>query len=359
MVVLDLLAAIAAASVAGAALFLAHGRHGDDRGGPRAELVRYMGVAALAALACSLANVIEASGGGTFSAAVGNATNVVTVGLAWAGARRLNSRRAIGAVTTGAAGILMLAVTFVVPLDDATLIKTAGLAIFAALAAVEFARRPLSELSGASVLVLTLSVFGAYNLYRVVLGVTAGMSSALWEHTASTQITTILSALAIVAMGYGSVRLGRELDDDPAPGTRAHDRRNLRRTAGDMLRAHGSINVLIVRIPEIDLIRAAHRSERADEMITVLVDAAHEALPDASAGVPARDTVFVLRDSSVPRTEAESEVRRAFAGHMPLIDYTDTPDLVFEHHPVSDVDDLSLLMESRRLRPGSGVVPHG
>ncbi|MFZ8425938.1 hypothetical protein ACO1MX_14550, partial [Staphylococcus aureus] len=79
----------------------------------------------------------------------------------------------------------------------------------------------------------------------------------------------------------------------------------------------------------------------------------------ASAGVPARDTVFVLRDSSVPRTEAESEVRRAFAGHMPLIDYTDTPDLVFEHHTVSDVHDLSLLMESRRLRPGSGVVPLG
>ena len=138
MVVLDLLAAIAVASVTGAALFLAHGRHGDDRGGPRAELVRYLGVASIAALACAVANVSEVAGGGTFAAAVGNATNVVTVGLAWAGARRLNARRAIGAATTGAAGILMLGVTFMIPLDDATLLKTAGMAVFAALAAVEF-----------------------------------------------------------------------------------------------------------------------------------------------------------------------------------------------------------------------------
>ncbi|SIR77492.1 hypothetical protein [Microbacterium sp. RURRCA19A] len=358
MVVLDLLAAIAAASVAGAALFLAHGRHGDDRGGPRAELVRYMGVAALAALACSLANVVEVAGGGRFAAAVGNATNVVTVGLAWAGARRLNARRGIGAATTGAVGILMLAVTFVVPADEATLLKTVGLVVFAVLAAVEFARRPVSDLAGARILVATLVVFGAFNLYRLVVGVTAGMTSALWHVTASTQITTLLSALAIVGMGFGSVLLGRQLDDDPSPGTRAHDRRILRLTAEDILRDHQRVHVMIARIPEIDLIRAAHSAGRAEEMITVLVDAAHEALPGSSSGVPARDTVFVLHAGSTPRTEAEAAVRRIFAGQMPLIDYTDTPDVTFEHHTVVDVHDLSLLMESRRLRPGSGAVPH-
>lgn len=357
MVVLDLLAAIAAASVAGAALFLAHGRHGDDRGGPRAELVRYMGVAALAALACSIANVVEVAGGGTFAAAVGNATNVVTVGLAWAGARRLNARRAIGAATTGAAAILMLAVTFVVSLDDATLVKTAGLVVFAALSAVEFGRRPVRELSGSRILVVTLVVFGAFNLYRLAVSATVGMSSALWQHTASTQMTTIVSALAIVGMGYGSVRLGRQLDDDPAPGTRAHDRRSLRQAAQSILLAHGRVHTLIVRVPEIDLIRAAHSARRAEEMITVLVDAVHEAMPGAVAGVPARSTVFVLHPGSVVRTDVEARIRRVFADQMPLIDYTDTPDLSFEHHAVSDVHDLSLLMESRRLRPGSHAVP--
>lgn len=357
MVVLDLLAAIAAAAVTGAALFLAHGRHGDDRGGPRAELVRYMGVAALSALACALANVVEVAGGGTFAAAVGNATNVVTVGLAWSGARRLNSRRAIGAATTGAGGILMLALTFVMPLDDATLLKTGVIVVFAALAAVEFTRRPLSELAGSRVLVVTLVVFGAFNLYRLVVAAIAGMSSPLWQHTASAQVTTILSALAIVGMGYGSVRLGRELDDDPAPGTRAHDRGILRRSAGDLLASRERIQTTIVRIPEIDLIRAAHSSGRAEEMITVLVDAATEAVPGCAVGVPARDTVFVLHPGSPSRTETEAGLRRAFAAHMPLIDYSDTPDLSFEHHSIADVHDLSLLMESRRLRPGLGSVP--
>jgi hypothetical protein len=357
MVVLDLLAAIAAASVAGAALFLAHGRHGDDRGGPRAELVRYMGVAALAALACSIANVVELAGGGTFAAAVGNATNVVTVGLVWAGARRLNARGAIGAPTTGAAAILMLAVTFVVSLDDATLLKTVALVVFASLSAVEFGRRPVSDLSGSRILVVTLVVFGVFNLYRLVVSAAVGMSSALWEHTASTQITTIVSALAILGMGYGSVRLGRQLDDDPAPGTRAHDRGSLRQAAETHVVAHGRVHTMIVRVPEIDLIRAAHSARRAQDMITVLVDAAHEAMPGSAAGVPARDTVFVLHPGSVTDVEAEARIRWEFARRMPLIDYTDTPDLSFEHHVVDDVHDLSLLMESRRLRPGSGAVP--
>lgn len=357
MVVLDLLAAIAAAAVAGAALFLAHGRHGDDRGGPRAELVRYMGVAALAALACALANVVEIVGGGTFAAAVGNATNVVAVGLAWSGARRLNARRAIGAATTAAGGILMLGLTFVMPLDDATLVKTGAIAVLSALAAAEFSRRPLSELAGSRVLVVTLVAFGSYNLYRLVVASLTGMPSELWQHTASAQVTTVLSALAIVGMGYGSVRLGRELDDDPTPGTRAHDRGALRAAAGDLLRSGGRIGVMIVRIPEIDLIRAAHSSERAEEIVMVLADAAKETMPGSSPGVPARDTVFIVHPKSAPRPGAEDDLRHAFAGHMPLIDYSDVPDLSFEHHAVRDLHDLSLLMESRRLRPGSGALP--
>ncbi|MCC4248564.1 hypothetical protein [Microbacterium testaceum] len=357
MVVLDLLAAIAAAAVAGAALFLAHGRHGDDRGGPRAELVRYMGVAALAALACSVANVAEIAGGGEFAAAVGNCTNVVAAGLAWAGARRLNARRAIGAATTGAVGILMLAVTFVVPLDDATLLKTAGLAVFAVLGAVEFGRRPVSELPGSRLLLLTLIAYGAYNLYRLLVAAATGMSSLLWQHTASTQITTIVSALAIVGMGFGAVRLGRRLDDDPAPGTRAHDRRNLRCAAEDLLASNRQLHVLVMRIPEIDLIRTAHNSARAEDMLTALMDATRQALPHAHAGVPARDTVIAIHAGATPLSDIERDVRRIFADQMPLIDYTDTPDLSFEHHTAHDVHDVSLLMESRRLRPSPGAVP--
>ena len=58
-----------------------------------------------------------------------------------------------------------------------------------ALAAAEFSRRPLSELAGSRVLVVTLVAFGSYNLYRLAVASLAGMPSALWQHTASAQVT--------------------------------------------------------------------------------------------------------------------------------------------------------------------------
>lgn len=357
MVVLDLLTALSAAVVAGTALFLAHGRRDDDRGGPRAELVRYLGVASISALACAAANIIEIAGGGTFAAAAGNAANILAVGLAWVGARRLNSRATMGAVSAGAAAILMLAATFVLPLDDATLLKTAGMAVFAALAAVELQRRPLRDLAGSRVLTITLAVYGAYNAYRLVVAATAGMSSPLWNDTASPQLTALLSALTIAAMGYGAVRLGRELDDAPTPGTRAHDLGALRDSAAKLLRSNARIDVMIVRLPEMELIRAAHSRGRAEEILTVLVDAAQHALPGAAAGVPTRDSVFVLLAKTGGRTEVEERVRGAFAAQMPLIDYSDTPDLSFEHHPVTDVREVSRLMAPRRSGLRRGALP--
>ena len=52
MIFLALLASILAAGVALTMLFLTHGRPDDDRGGQRADMVRYFGVAAIAALLC-------------------------------------------------------------------------------------------------------------------------------------------------------------------------------------------------------------------------------------------------------------------------------------------------------------------
>ncbi|KTR93841.1 hypothetical protein NS220_11100 [Microbacterium testaceum] len=358
MAVLDLVAAIAAASVAVTVLFLAHGRHGDDRGGPRAELVRYFGIAALAALACAVLNLLEEAGGGAFAAAAGNATNVLAPALAWAGMRRLNARRAIGAVSAGAGAILMLAATYVVSLDEATLLKTAAIALFSAFTAMEARRRPVDAVAGTPLLAWTMGAFAAYNAGRVVVACTAGMHSPLWERTASAEITSMVSALTIIVVAAATVQMGRQLDDDPAPGTRAHDRGALRRDAEDLLRTHAGVDVLIVRLPELDLIRTAHSSERAEQMLASLVEAIRTALPGGAAGVPARDTVFLLLPVGFVVDDVERTVSEAFAGAMPAIGYDDTPDLSFEHHRVEDVDGVSLLMESRRLRPRQGVT-HG
>lgn len=332
-------------------LFLAHGRHGDDRGGPRAELVRYFGVAALAALACGVLNIVEEIGGGPFAAAVGNATNVFAPGVMWAGIRRLNARPAIGTATAGAGSILMLGLTFVMPLDDATLVKTAGIAAFCILAAREVRRPPVDAVHGTRLLTWALGLFAVYNLARLVVAALTGMHSTIWQTVTSAEITSVVSALTIAVVAAAAVQMGRELDDDPAPGTRAHDRGALRRQAAQLLRGRSALDATIVRVPELDLIRAAHSSEQGEHLLGTLVEAARTALPGIAAGVPARDTVFLLLPAGLDAENVDTTVRRAFADAMPSIPYDDTPDLAFSHHRVGDVEALSLLMESRRLRP--------
>ncbi|KEP75304.1 hypothetical protein HR12_36450 [Microbacterium sp. SUBG005] len=79
--------------------------------------------------------------------------------------------------------------------------------------------------------------------------------------------------------------------------------------------------------------------------------ALEDAIEDAACGMPARDTVFAVAPAALDTVELELGVRRAFARRMPGIRYDDVPDLTFEHYLIDDVDDLSLLMESRRQRP--------
>lgn len=351
MIVLALLSSIAAAGVAIALLFLTHGRPDDDRGGPRADMVRYFGMSAIAALLCGAMNVIETAGGGDAAAAAGNAMNVIAVGLIWAGARRLNGRRAIGAISTGAGGILLFGVTFLIPLDDATLLKTTGLVVFSALGSLETARRPLRELPGARLLSWTLGVYAGYNLLRLIVVAAVGVAPLLGRGPVSAETTAAVSAVAITLVSVAAVRIGRRLDDAPTPGTRAHDRGTLRRAAAHLLGTTGRVRVILLRVPEIDLIRAAHSSERGEMMMRTVLQAVEDAVPEAVGGIPVRDTVFAIAPARIDADEIEDDVRRTFARLMPGIDYADVPDLVFEHHLAGDVDDVSLLMESRRLRP--------
>ncbi|MFJ4037381.1 hypothetical protein ACIPVB_04805 [Microbacterium sp. NPDC090007] len=354
MIVLALLASILAAGVALTMLILAHGRPEDDRGGPRADMVRHFGMAAVAALACGGLNVLEAAGGGVGAAAAGNATNLLAAGLLWAGARRLNNRRAVGAVSTGAGAILMFGLTFLVPLDDATLLKTAGLVVFGALGALECARRPLGDLRAARLLSWTLSVYAVFNLVRLAAVAVFGTRVITSVGPVSAQATAAVSAVAIVLVSVGAVLLGRQLDDAPTPGTRAHDRGALRRQALRLRSAHATVRATLVRVPEIDLIRAAHSVERGDVILKTVAESLDDALDGAVTGMPVRDTVFAVAAATLGTAEIEKSVRRYFARRMPSIDYDDVPDLWFEHHAITDVDDLSLLMESRSLRSRLG-----
>lgn len=353
MIVLSLLSTIATAGVALTILFLAHGRLDDDRGGARAEMVRYFGIAAIAALLCGSMNALEAAGGGTAAAAGGNATNVMAAGLMWAGARRLNHRRTVGAIGIVAVSIFLLGLTFLVPLDEATLLKIAGLVVFAVLGALECARRPLGGMRGSRLLTWTLSLYAAYNASRLVAVAVSGTAVLTQPGALSAESTALVSAAAIALVSAGAVRIGRQLDDRPSPGTRAHDRGALRREAARLIAVHGSARVTLVRLPEIDLIRTAHSVARGRQMLRATVGAIDDALPEVVAGLPSRETVFAVTGAETDADDLESVVRRAFARRMPLLDYDDVPDLSFEHSIVRTVDGLSALMKSRHPRSRS------
>ncbi|MCI9857508.1 hypothetical protein [Microbacterium proteolyticum] len=356
MIVLALVSTIAAAVFALTVLFLAHGRRDDDRGGARAEMVRYFGMSALAALLCGAMNVLEAAGAGTAAAAGGNATNVMAAGLLWAGARRLNLRRTVGAIGVVATGIFLLGLTFVVSLEDATVLKTAGLAVFALLGAVECAHRPLGDLRGTRVLTWTLGVFAAYNVVRLAVVAAVGTAPLVEPGPLSAEATAIVSAVAIAFVTVGAVRLGRQLDDRPSPGTRAHDRGALRREAARLIAAHGRLRVTVVHVPELDLIRTAHSIDRGREMLRAAADAVDDALPDGAAGIPVRDTVFAVSSAKTATDETEDAIRRAWARRMDVLGSDDVPDLSFQYSLVSTVDGLSALMKRRIPRPRSGTL---
>ncbi len=59
----------------------------------------------------------------------------MAAGMVWAGARHLNRRRTVGAVGIVASGIFLLGLTFLVSLEEATVLKTAGLIVFSSLGA--------------------------------------------------------------------------------------------------------------------------------------------------------------------------------------------------------------------------------
>lgn len=336
----DLIVSIAASAISVAALLVVGGRLRRDRG-LRGDFVTYFGVGALAALVCAVMNILEATGGGAVAAAVGNATNILAPAALWAGARRINGRSAIGALSGVASALGMLAVTFVIPLDSATLVKTAGIALFSALAGAEILRAPARTFPGARSIGVALELFAGYNVWRLGVAGFAGMRSELWDTAASANLTSLVSAVTIVAVSVGALVMGRRLVDDPAPGSRLYARRRFAEEGAELRRRHPTLVGLTLRLPELDLVRAAHGSAHADRMLAALADAAGESLPDGIAGVLSRDEVGALAPDITD--EAREEIRRRLADWAQAED-TAPPELRMTRQKVSTPDELETFM---------------
>lgn len=346
----DLLAAVAAAGIAVFAVVAVLGRGSLRRGGQRGDLVRLSAVSGAAALVCAVMNILEVTGGGVVAVAVGNATNVFAPAMLWATARRLNARREIGVVSAGAASILMLAVSFVVSADDGILIKTAVIAVFCVLLGVEARRPALRACAGSGLLAVSIFAFAAFNVSRLAVALGAGMHSWAWNTFASAQVTSIASAAVILLMSVSLVRIGRDLGDDPEPGTRAYGWSVLRRDAASLLSEHPALVGLSIDVPELDLIRTAHGTDRADTVIETLVAATRAALPGSVAGVRTRDTVVALLPADTDRAGLAQAVRDDFAHRIPQTGYDDVPDVRITHRGVASVAALDAFLDAGRVR---------
>lgn len=349
----DLIAAIAAAGAGILALLVVRGRLGLRRIGARGQLVRSFGVAALSALLCAATNIIELATGGTVSAAVGNAANVFAPAMVWVGARSLNARRDVGAVTSGACALLMLAATFVLPLDDATQVKTGAVAAFAALAVVELRRGTVRTTPGSAIMSVTMAAYAVFNVARIVIATAAGTGSWVWNALASQQVTTVLSAVVLLSMSAAAVRMGRALDDTPEPGTREHARAVLRSDSEALLRSRAPLRGITLRVTEFDLIRAAHGTSGATTVVALLRDAAAAAVPDGSAGILSRDTVAVVVPDD-ERADVERAVRDRFSARLSAHGFGTTAELRVLSHPIADDAQLGAFLE---VAPAGSLSP--
>jgi hypothetical protein len=333
-----------------------HGRAGMRLRGPRADLVRYSAVSGAAALVCAVMNILEATGGGIVAAAVGNATNVFAPAMLWAMARRLNARREIGVISAGAASLLLLGVSFVLSPADGILVKTAAIVAFSVLLAVEVRRGPVRTTTGSMTMAVSIAAFAAYNLWRIVVALTGGMDSLLWQSAASAEITSIVSAAATLLMSISLVQMGRGIDARPEPGTRAYEQSVLRERARDLLAEHPELVGLTLEIPELNLVRAAHGPERADALVDTLLAATREALPRAVAGTTDRTRVVALLPADIEWAGLARSVRDGFARHAPGAGYADTPDLRITHRGVGDASALDAFLDPRLSRRRGGTA---
>jgi hypothetical protein len=350
MVFSDLLASIATATIAVLALLALRARFLTDRG-RRGELVRYFGVAALSALACAALNILEIVGGGAVAAAAGNATNVFAPALLWAGARRVNGRATTGALAGAAVSLLLLAVTFVIPLDAATLVKTALIAVFCVLAGGELRRGLLAETSGAGLTTAALWLFALFNTARLVVAATAGMTSWTWSTFASAEVTSVVSAVTILFVTVGAIGIGRHLDDAPAPGTAGHERQQLVERGLGMLDEHGSVDTVTLRLTDLDLIRAAHGIDRAAVILETLQTATREAFPDGYAARVSRDSIGAVTPPATSPAARDVALLTAFS--RALRTPGNAPEVRISHRRVGSAADVAEFAGGGVSRPTS------
>lgn len=345
--------------IAGAVLAVRHtsGRHRAARApsGTRSDLVGYIAVAMLSALASVVSYAASLPAGTLLATMLANASMVFCPAMAWAGLRRVNGRSAWDIVPAAGVSATAAALTGVTPWDGAVA-RVAAVTLFCFAAFLETRRMPLRGLSGARIVAATMLGYGAYTAARLVGALILGRSSPVWIALFSPRPAAVLGLAALIALSLAVALMSRDLRGAPA---RRQGRRAAQAEAARMLRDGGTLSAWTLQTIDHDLIRAAHGHDRADGITAAMEAAVMQVLPGAVITRAPDGGVMALLPAHAAPPGAETRIRRAFEGLSPRIGQGDVPLLDCTCRTIRGVPELTRLLARRASARRQPAVPFG
>lgn len=250
------------AAVAAAVLFVALPRVG--RPGASMLFLRLAAVSGLAAVASSVMYLIYGAGGGIVPLVLADTAMVLAPALLFVALRVLEGESArrwsVGVV---AAGLSVAVVSAVWGLPASGFVKVALLAVICTGCAVTAARSKVEPWACLRVVMLTTGAYALYCVLRIVLGVVAGMDSALYGVVFSFGTVTAVGGFSVLLVGAAIIPL--------FAGRRSTADRRASRAPG-----------VVVVVGDWDLASAAYGSDRMRGLVHDLRAAGRAVDPDAT-----------------------------------------------------------------------------
>ncbi|SDO28937.1 hypothetical protein SAMN04487848_0214 [Microbacterium sp. ru370.1] len=224
--------------------------------------LRFAAVAGVSAVGSSSMYFIYTAGGGILSLVLGDVAMVLAPSLLLVAVSVLEGRAALRtSLAVVALALIVAVVTATVPLPGSLVVKALALALACAACAVVAFRADIDPFAPVRLIALTTAVFALYCVARVIVGVTAGWTSALYLVGFSYAPATVLGGVAVVLVGAAAVRL----------------RFGRREPVEEIVCPNGAAVV----VGDWDLAVAAYGSDRVHELVAQLRQAARDLDPRA------------------------------------------------------------------------------
>ncbi|SDQ32153.1 hypothetical protein [Microbacterium sp. cf332] len=235
----------------------------------RGGLLRFGVAAALAATVSSLMYLVHSRSEDLASLVIGDVAMVLAPGFVFAGLGALGGGMSARVALVGIVAIAVGVVSAVAPLPTSLSTKALALAALCAAGAVATRHPALAARRGSRLLSAALGCYGVFSASRVVVGLTAGWQSSLYETGFSIFPTTIVGGVAVLVIGTAVVMIVSDRPDD-APTA-----------AVPAVRHPEGAPAWSVTLGALDVLRTALGASRATRMSSDLLAATREIDPAA------------------------------------------------------------------------------